>query len=57
MSLLNVHRLPHPSMIVQRFHFHTEIQKPSESVIEFAQLRNIYEFGDTLQDMLSDRLV
>ena len=60
-SLVKVHHQPRPSTIVQRFHFHTRMQKPSESVSEFvAQLRKLSEyceFGDTLQDMLRDRLV
>ena len=61
MSLVKAHHQPRHSTIVQRFHFHTGIQKPSESVSEFvAQLRKLSEyceFGDTLQDMLRDRLV
>ena len=60
-SLVKAHHQPHPSTIVQRFHFQTRIQKPSESVSKFvAQLRKLSEyceFGDTLQDMLRDRLV
>ena len=60
-SLVKAHHQPHPSMIVQRFHFHTWIQKPSESVSEFVtqlcKLSEYCEFGDTLQDMLRDRLV
>ena len=39
--LIKVHHQPHPSMIVQRFFFHTGIQKPSESVSEYVTLRNI----------------
>ena len=60
-SLVKAYHQPRPSTIVQRFHFYTRIQKPSESVSEFvAQLRKLseyFEFGDTLQDMLRDRLV
>ena len=60
-AVVKAHHQPRPSTIVQRFHFHTRTQKPSESVGDFiAQLRKLseyYEFGDTLQDMLRDRLV
>ena len=60
-AVVKAHHQPRPSTIVQRFHFHTRTQKPSESVGDFiTQLRKLSEyceFGDTLQDMLRDRLV
>ena len=55
------HFNPKPSSIVQRFRFNSRIQKEGESVAEFvAQLRQLSEhcqFGDTLNDMLRDRIV
>ena len=60
-DVVKAHHQPRPSTIVQRFHFHTRTQKPGESVGDFiAQLRKLSEyceFGNTLQDMLRDRLV
>lgn len=55
------HHQPRPSTIVQRFNFHTRTQKPGETISDFvAQLRKLSEyceFGNTLEDMLRDRLV
>ena len=34
-ALVKAHHQPFPSTIVQRFHFHTQTQKPSESVSDF----------------------
>ena len=52
---------PKPSIIVQRFVFHSRSRKDSESIATFvAELKRLSEhcgFGDTLQDMLRDRLV
>ena len=52
---------PAPSAIVQRYTFHSRVQKPDEKVTEFvAQLRKLSEycrFGDSLNDMLRDQLV
>ena len=46
---------------MQHFNFHTRTQKPGEKISEFvAQLRKLSEhceFGETLEDMLRDRLV
>ena len=59
--LVHDHHQPRPSTIVQRFNFHTRIQKSGETISEYvAQLRRLSEyceFGDTLEDMLRDRLV
>ena len=55
------HIQPLPSVIVQRFNFHSRIRHPGESVSAFvAELRKLSEhcaFGTTLNDMLRDRLV
>ena len=60
-KLVQDHHQPPPSKIVQRFKFHTRVQKPEETVGQFiAELRKLSEhcvFGDTLDDMLRDRLV
>ena len=60
-ELVREHQQPTPSFIVQRFNFHTRLQKPNESISEFvAQLRKLSEhcrFGDQLEEMLRDRLV
>ena len=58
---INEHFVPKPSEIVQRFKFNTCVRQPGESVSTFvAHLRALLEhceFGDTLEDMLRDRLV
>ena len=50
-----------PSVIVQRFNFHTRACKSGENVSTYvSELRKLSEycnFGDTLEDMLRDRLV
>ncbi|XP_062501692.1 uncharacterized protein K02A2.6-like [Corticium candelabrum] len=55
------HVNPKPSTVVQRFRFNSRSQKPGESVVQFmAELRRFStdcDFGDTLADMLRDRLV
>ena len=55
------HYAPKPSAIVQRFKFHTRERQPGESIpVYIAALRAIAEhcaFGDTLADMIRDRLV
>ena len=55
------HFTPKPSVIVERFKFNTRVRKPGESVATFvAQLRQLTEhceFGDSLEEMLRDRLV
>lgn len=60
-ALVKEHQQPTPSFIVQRYHFNTRVQRPGESISEFvAQLRKISEhcrYGDSLDDMLRDRLV
>ncbi len=60
-ALVKEHQEPTPSVIVQRFHFYSRLQQSDESISEFiAQLRKLAHdcnFGDTLQDMLRDRLV
>ena len=59
-TLVKDHHQPCLSTIVQRFNFHMQMQKPSETISDFvAQLHKLSEyceFGDTLEDMLRDRL-
>ena len=61
MEVAGKHFNPKPSSIAQRFRFNSCIRKEGESVAEFvAQLRQLSEhcqFGDTLNDMLRDRIV
>lgn len=60
-KLVQDHHNPKPSVIVQRFKFHTHSRKQGVSVPAFvAELRALSEhceFGDVLNDMLRDRLV
>ncbi|KRX72969.1 hypothetical protein T06_10378 [Trichinella sp. T6] len=60
-SKVKEHFNPAPSEIVFRLRFHTRSQRPNESITEYvAALRNLSEncnFGNTLNDMLRDRLV
>ena len=55
------HKEPQPSVIVRRFQFNTRRQQAGESIAEYvAVLRKAAEycsFGDTLSEMLRDRLV
>ena len=58
---LKKHYNPKPSEIVERFKFHSRLRKEGESVAMFvAGLRKLSEhcnFGESLEDMLRDRLV
>ncbi len=60
-ALVKSHYSPKPSVIVQRFQFHSRMQQTGESVAAFVaelrQLSEFCEFGDSLEDMLRDRLV
>lgn len=60
-SKLTGHCTPKPSVIHQRFAFHKRGQQLGDTVADFvADLRRLSEhceFGDTLQDILRDRLV
>ena len=60
-SLVQEHFQPKPSKIVQRFKFNTRIQQEGESIATYlAALRAIAEYceyGETLKEMLRDRLV
>ena len=59
--VMTEHHNPTPSEIVQRYKFHSRFRQPGESVATFvAELRSLAEFcnfGQTLDDMLRDRLV
>ena len=58
---MKAHREPKPSVIVQRYQFNSRQRATSETVAEYvAALRKLAEhcnFGDTLDEMLRDRLV
>ena len=60
-ALVKSHYTPKPSVIVQRFQFHSRTQKPGETVATFVaelrQLSEFCEFGASLEDMLRDQLV
>ena len=60
-DVLKSHYSPKPSVIVQRDRFHTRFRRPQETVATFlSELRALEQncnFGDTLNDMLRDRLV
>ena len=60
-ELVQNHRNPKPSEIVQRFKFNSRFRKEGESVATYvAELRQLTEhcnFGGVLEDMLRDRLV
>ena len=58
---MTTHCQPPPSEIMQRYRFNTRVRRPHETVsVYLAQLKQLAEyckFGDTLQQMLRDRLV
>ena len=60
-TLVRTHFRPSPSVTVQRYNFNSRSQRDGESVSQFvAELRRLSEhcdFGNTLEDMLRDRLV
>ena len=59
--LMANHAKPKPSVVVERFQFHSRSQPPGETVAELvAQLKRLSEhckFGTTVKEMLRDRLV
>eukprot|EP00731_Ephydatia_muelleri_P032474 Em0024g18a len=61
MKLVKDHLTPQPSSIVQRFKFNSRSQQDTETVSQFvAELKKLSEhceFGDSLDNMLRDRLV
>ena len=60
-SMVKTHYAPVPSVMVQRFKFHSRVQRQGETVAAFMaalrQLTEHCELGTTLNDMLRDRLV
>ena len=60
-KLLSDHYCPKPSEIVQQSKFYKRIRQPAESVATFlSKLHSIaeyYNFGDSVETMLRDRLV
>ena len=58
---INKHFNPRPSIIMERYKFHSRTQQQGESITAFvAELRKLTEFcdfGDTVNDMLRDRFV
>ena len=61
MAKVKEHKEPQPSVIVRRFQFNTRKQYAGESISEYvAVLRKVAEycnFGDSLNEMLRDRLI
>ena len=60
-ALIKKHYSPTPSIIIQRYKFHTRVRNQGESIANFVvDLHNTAkhcEFNDALDDMLHDRLV
>ena len=60
-TVLQRHHSPTPSEIVQRYRFNTHYRQQAETIATFvSELRSIAEFcnyGESLNDMLRDRLV
>ncbi len=60
-KILSGHFTPKPSLIVERFKFHSKVRQQGQSVAVFvAELRRLTEhcgFGPALDDMIRDRLV
>ena len=60
-QLMLHHENPRPNMIDKRFKFNSRVRNANESVSMFvAELRKLteyYEYGESLNDMLRDRLV
>ena len=60
-KLIEEHHHPKPSLIVSRFKFNSNYQKPGQSILTFvAELRKLAKhcvYAQTLDDMLRDRLV
>ena len=58
---LREHFAPKPSPIMQRFKFNTCIRQTGEKIADYVarlrELTHFCEFGDTVEDMLRDRLV
>ena len=61
LELISNHVAPKPSIILERFRFHSRTQQPGETIAAFmAELRRLSEhcgFGATQKEMLRDRLV
>ena len=60
-KVLTDHHNPAPSEIVQRYKFHTRGREPGETVATYvSELRSLAQacnFGNSLEDMIRDRLV
>ena len=60
-ALVHNHYQPRPSVIVNCYQFHSRSRKEGESITAYvAELKRLSEncsFGDSLKDMLRDRLV
>lgn len=60
-KLVHTHLNPKPAVMVELFKFHTCVRREGERVATFVvtlrQLTQYCEFGETLEDMLRDRLV
>lgn len=59
-EIISKHYSPTPSCIVQRYKFNTRVRNLSESRASYVSVLRSFsefcEFGDSLQDMLRDRL-
>ena len=57
-KLVQTHHQKPPSITVQRFNFHSRICREGESMSDFvAHLRQLSAFGESLNNMLRDRIV
>ena len=60
-QLMKLHQNPEPNQIAERFKFNSRNRMPGESIAKYmAELRRLTEhcnYGDSLNDMLRDRLV
>ena len=60
-ELVKKHYNPRPSAITQQFKFNFHVRQPGETVAEYVvELRKLsehYDFKDTQEDILQDRLV
>ena len=59
-TVVRAHFCPSPSVTVQRYNFTSQSQRDGESVSQFVELLKLsehYDFGNSLEDILRDRLV
>ena len=57
-TAMTTHFQPPPSEIMQRYRFNTRVRRPHETIaVYITQLAEYCNYGDTLPQMLRDRLV